>query len=728
MPAYNESGNIENTIKSWYSILNGKSKQSKLVVADSGSTDDTHKILQKLKKAYSQLEIISDTAKQHGPKVIALYQYAIKNSADYIFQTDSDGQTNPTEFEAFWQLRNNYDCVIGNRKTRGDGKIRTFVEKVVCLMVKLFFDVRVPDANAPFRLVKTTTIAKYLNKLSSDYAIPNIILTSYFARFEKTTFKEISFKSRIAGTNSINLKKILGIGRKALASFFHFRKDMRKTDPKLAKRIQLHKLATLGILAIFSFATLVISTSSPSHPWNRGEPVTDSSVFLTIGTQMKAGLTPYRDTFDHKGPFLFVINYLGVAINQTSGIIIFECLAIFTTFIILYKISRLKCRSRLLSVVLSLVAMSLYITINQTDRGNLTEEYAMPFIAIAIYIFADYFLNYRTTPFRVFLVGLSFACVAMLRINMVAVWVVFCLAILFQQIKHKTYGDLLKFVAEFLLGILAVVVPIIIWLAANGATGDFVNIYFVFNSTYTASKGCIASMASSALYFISLPTVTLSLITCLALLIKRKDKFLICLYLLTILASIATAAMSGRIYPHYGMILTPLIVFPLAYFGESLRSVDKKGYVAAAFFIIIIFEFYTPWTSILKNAIDSFDHRQIGEPVAESLTKPCEIIERLTSPTDKISVYGNRNSIYLRCNRLPATKYSYQSPIGEVSSPILEEYFRELADELPKIIVVQAKHEDEKIRTFLNANNYNLEWEEPIEDGTKVYSLKSRQY
>lgn len=727
MPAYNESDNIENTIKSWYAVLNGKSKQSKLVVADSGSTDDTHKILQKLKKTYSQLEIISNTAKQHGPKVIALYQYAIKNGADYIFQTDSDGQTDPTEFEAFWQLRNDYDCIIGNRKTRGDGKIRTFVEKVVCLMVKLFFDVRVPDANAPFRLVKTTTIAKYLNKLSSDYAIPNIILTSYFARFEKTIFKEISFKPRTAGANSINLKKILDIGRKAFVSFFHFRKDMQKTDPKLTKQIRLHKLATLSILAVFGIATLVISTSSPSHPWNRGEPVTDSSVFLTIGTQMRAGLTPYRDTFDHKGPLLFVINYLGVAINQTSGIIIFECLAIFATFIILYKISRLKCRRRLLSVVLSLVAMSLYITINQTDRGNLTEEYAMPFIATAIYIFVDYFLNHQTTPFKVFLAGLSFACVAMLRINMVAVWAVFCLAILFQQIKHKTYGDLLKFIAEFLLGVLTVTLPIMIWLTANGAISDFINIYFIFNSTYTASKGGISSMASSALYFISLPTVALSLITCLALLAKQKDK-LICLYLLATLASIATAAMSGRIYPHYGMILTPLIVFPLAYFGESLRSIDKKDYVATAFFVIIIFELYVPWVDMLKNTIESFDHRQIGEPVAESLTKPCEIIESSTSPTDKISVYGNRNSIYLRCNRLPATKYSYQSPIGDVNPAILEEYFRELTDELPKIIVVQAKHEDEKIRTFLNANNYNLEWEEPIEDGTKVYSLKSRQY
>ena len=39
-----------------------------------------------------------------------------KNGADYIFQTDSDGQTLPEEFEPFWKRRQKYDMVIGWRK------------------------------------------------------------------------------------------------------------------------------------------------------------------------------------------------------------------------------------------------------------------------------------------------------------------------------------------------------------------------------------------------------------------------------------------------------------------------------------------------------------------------------------------------------------------------------------------------------------------------------------
>ncbi|MBR4341838.1 MAG: glycosyltransferase family 2 protein [Lachnospiraceae bacterium] len=231
MPAYNEEANIFGVIDSWYSVLEGMSPDSRLVVADSGSEDATHNILLKYKSKHPQLEILEKTEKQHGPKVIALYDYAIQNNADYIFQTDSDGQTNPKEFAAFWELRNDYDGIFGNRTVRGDGKSRAFVEKVVCFLLKLYFKVRVPDANAPFRLMKTSVVKKYLYKLDKDYNLPNIMMTTYFSYYgERLTFKEISFKSRKAGKNSINIPKIFKIGWKALGDFRRLKKDMKQSQ------------------------------------------------------------------------------------------------------------------------------------------------------------------------------------------------------------------------------------------------------------------------------------------------------------------------------------------------------------------------------------------------------------------------------------------------------------------------------------------------------------------
>ena len=227
MPAYNEEENIEEVVSSWYPVLEGKSPDSRLVVADAGSKDKTHEILLRMKETMPQIDIISDTGTFHGPKVIALYNYAIANSAEYIFQTDSDGQTLPEEFGAFWDMRTAYKGIFGHRKVRGDGKSRAFVEKVVCFLLKLYFHVKVPDANAPFRLMNAQTVAKYIGRLDKDYNLPNIMMTTYFSYYgEEMTFKEVTFRPRQGGTNSINIKKIVKIGWKALKDFHDLKKAM----------------------------------------------------------------------------------------------------------------------------------------------------------------------------------------------------------------------------------------------------------------------------------------------------------------------------------------------------------------------------------------------------------------------------------------------------------------------------------------------------------------------
>ena len=227
MPAYNEEANIEAVVKQWYPVLLGKDKKSRLVIADAGSTDRTHEILLKLQEAYPQLEILSDSEKQHGPKVLALYDKAIQDGIDYVFQTDSDGQTDPAEFGGFWEDRVRYDGIFGNRIVRGDGRSRALVEKVVCALLHHYFKVHVPDANAPFRLMKVPVLAKYIGRLPKDYNIPNIMLTTYFVYYrEKVSFQEISFKPRQGGKNSINIPKIVKIGYKALSDFRNFKKGL----------------------------------------------------------------------------------------------------------------------------------------------------------------------------------------------------------------------------------------------------------------------------------------------------------------------------------------------------------------------------------------------------------------------------------------------------------------------------------------------------------------------
>ena len=227
MPAYNEEANIEKTVREWYPIIDNQNDESRMVIADGGSCDMTHEILERLKGIYPKLIVLSNTKKEHGPKVIALYSFAIKNKADYIFQTDSDGQTNPDEFQVFWDLRNRRDAILGIRPIRGDGRSRKVIETVLCLILGIYFGIRVKDANAPYRLMKTEIIEKYIQRLPIDYNLPNVMLTTYFVYYnENIEFRKITFKARQGGKNSINIRKITQIGWRALHDFRVFKRNM----------------------------------------------------------------------------------------------------------------------------------------------------------------------------------------------------------------------------------------------------------------------------------------------------------------------------------------------------------------------------------------------------------------------------------------------------------------------------------------------------------------------
>ena len=228
MPAYNEEANIVDVVKEWYPILEGKSEDSRMVIADGGSKDNTLQILYDLQKDYPKLEVFSKPGTDHGTKLIFLYDYAIKQKADYIFQTDSDGQTLPEEFEAFWQLRDEYDAILGNRSSREDGKDRVFVENVLRFILWIFFGAKTPDANAPFRLMKPELVGRYLYYLPEDFNLPNALLAAYFSRFhEKVKYMHVTFRPRQGGKNYINVKRIVKIGWESLGNFWKLRKTFK---------------------------------------------------------------------------------------------------------------------------------------------------------------------------------------------------------------------------------------------------------------------------------------------------------------------------------------------------------------------------------------------------------------------------------------------------------------------------------------------------------------------
>lgn len=231
IPAYNEEENIENVVAEWHEIVAKIGNNSKLVVINDGSKDSTMNKLDELSKKFPCLIALNKENGGHGDTILYGYKYAIDNKADYIFQTDSDGQTVPSEFWDFWNERNQFSAIIGHRNGRQDGLSRVLVTKTLKLVLFMIFHLNITDANTPFRLMKREVVERYYPQIPEHFNLSNVLLTVLLVKNkESVEFKKITFRPRQGGVNSINLKKISKIGIQAVKDFRHLKKCLNQKD------------------------------------------------------------------------------------------------------------------------------------------------------------------------------------------------------------------------------------------------------------------------------------------------------------------------------------------------------------------------------------------------------------------------------------------------------------------------------------------------------------------
>ena len=478
----------------------------------------------------------------------------------------------------------------------------------------------------------------------------------------------------------------------------------------------------LTIYSSFLIVIFIFLFKSPLHIWIGKDIYTDSSVFKTVALMMKNGYMPYLHSFDHKGPLLYIYNYIGTIISSYRGIWLIEFASLFVTACYLFKIARLKC-NRVISYILVLLSFTLLF--NYFEGGNLTEEYALPFIATSLYIFLDYTINGVINRKRLIICGLGLGAVLLLRPNMISVWIVFCIYVFVKSLLDKKFSELKRFILYFLLGMFIVIVPILIWLGINGTLSEFFNQYIIFNKVYTTlSVDPNSSLFRNVwelifTYFNNIIVMSSFIITIYSIKYDKKNV----IYLIYMTLTFLLICISGRKYDHYVMIFIPAIIYPFSVLFECCKKIDSnKNYNIISFILILylcVNIILPPWVDIIKTIPSYYESRK-NDNISAEVTQVSNIIRKNTTKKEKISVYGNWDIIYVVSDRMHATKYSYQFPIGNVSKKIMNEYYNQLQKEKPKIIVVCKDSIDKRIKKFLDYNNYSLIYGN-IDDTNKLY-------
>lgn len=348
------------------------------------------------------------------------------------------------------------------------------------------------------------------------------------------------------------------------------------------KNVTFPNWATYGILfiAAFLFVFLFSCTTSPLYEhypfWFHG----DSGIFQEMGVCLAQGGTPYLDLFDHKGPILWFIQALGIVISPRWGIVILQTLFLSVTLILWYKSVHIITQRQIASLFISILGLFFLMAFYQ--RGNLCEEWSLPFISLPIFF---YILRWKTVSsykhLDCFIIGLCVGILAMIRLNNTAPIIGFVLWHIIYCIKRKEYRRLWNDIAIICCGIAIVLfVCSVFYFIKAGWPGVYGMLYgsFLFNFIYI-KKSNVLPWGTLIQHYI--PSVCFIIITIIFLIRKRTYLNIVVPMLISYIVTLCAIGLLGFI--HYMILFIPLFIITM---GLSFEISTKPAYIF--YFITII--------------------------------------------------------------------------------------------------------------------------------------------
>lgn len=455
---------------------------------------------------------------------------------------------------------------------------------------------------------------------------------------------------------------------------------------------KLFKVLWLGILSAG-----ILSNPALSYPGR------DSGIFLYIGSLVLKGKIPYVDAWENKGPLIFYLNALGIWLAGGSrwGIWLIEFTFFCISGYLAYRVIK-----GLMGEVPALLGTSIFFTAagNVLQGGNYSEEYSLLFSLGALFFFTmsvkDSLPSKVERPssgYHEIIIGLTLGFNLLLRPNNISIQAAIAVTYLILTLVSKDWKLLVKRALQILAGMLIVLIPVILYFAANNALTEMINVVIKFNAQYSAGGGVsrIFEGALNAANGIGLAWIGLAA-TGYALaalrLLKNKnpalpqDRFLLVLLNgLPIEAVLSTV--SGKNYPHYFIgwaVYVGLLSAYVIYAGLTKFSISADKHAQRLVLALIVIACAARF-DVLKNyaAALSSGMTDYRDPVAE-------YIQRNTAPEDQALVWGFRPIINFAAQReTPVTYLPY--PLSHVDTPLArrwaDEFYAQIVANPPVLIV-----------------------------------------
>ena len=338
--------------------------------------------------------------------------------------------------------------------------------------------------------------------------------------------------------------------------------------------------------AVFLF---LCTKSSPLYPLNEW---VDANIYFTIGKGMMHGLVPYLNLYDQKGPVAFLIYGLASLISGTSffGVYIIEVIAFSFFLFASYRIVALYTEKFAL-IVLPVFAAFILGSLSFSHGGSL-EELMMPLFAWSLYDMLRYFKQDYPNPVPLGMIARSalFAGIMLLgKFTLLAFYVVWMGMLALSQLTAKHVKRAFSASGLFLLVMLAVGIPFVVYFALNGALKDFFYYYFysnVFNYAWTEHVSMFDKLfiiiKSVGAFSYRNPQIALLIALGLGWLLLQKRESVRWIEKISVLLMAGLLAcaiyIGGQGYRYYGLVLTPFMALGMI---PIVRLLERREYLVA---------------------------------------------------------------------------------------------------------------------------------------------------
>ena len=442
-------------------------------------------------------------------------------------------------------------------------------------------------------------------------------------------------------------------------------------------------------LCSFIFLLLFARYTSPLTP---GENGYDGAFFRLVGQRMTEGYLPYRDFFDMKGPYLFLLEYLGqLLVRGRTGAFILEWVNLTAALLIVCRIfDRLKVQKYLTRILLLLPCV--WMAAGTFEGGNMTEELSLPALFLCLDLWLKHYLDQESVgchpPKYAAVYGACFMFLALIRITNAALIGAIVLALCVELIARRSLKCLGLNALAFLGGAALVFLPMYVYYALNGLAGEMLYQVFVFGYRYGSEYSLMESLVRALRHphhfmFLLLPML-------LVLVYRVRDMRL---NILAVFASLFTflACIPSNQYSHYLTLGIPLIVLAeimiLVCRGDARPRNFRRITAVALLTVSMLLHVQTTGGSVL------YSYRLLFIPgftveggVAETVAHIDE------SERDKVFCYNIGPYFYVSSGINPYIRYCcWHKHYIKLNPELATELETLLKEDPPSCIVVQAK-------------------------------------